>query len=361
MGPPGGRPGPQEHASDALSRPARGSSVRPRRDLSPEGTAGPHVEQEWPQRLGRSAALTPHNPAEQTGPSAGAATRVEGSPPEPTRSSVARPPAEELRLSDWFHPGKRPDVVAITDWLAPVIWEGTFNRRVLGRYYGRQNLTIGLAVLATGRTADRYLELFMRSANKHFMSGYRVVFYIMVDDPLRTFKVLPIKGDRWGDFHLTRMSSLAEHILGHIEDEVDFLFSMTVNRVFQNDFGVETLGASVAQLHAWWYFKNKDIPYERRPKSAACIPFGQGDFYYDGSVIGGRPLEVLTLIEGYLQGVAQDHKDGLNSTYERHLNKYFFTHKPTKLLSPEYSWTAALRPPAQVWSVKATRLSRRYF
>ena len=46
---------------------------------------------------------------------------------------------------------KRPDVVTITDWLAPVIWEGTFNRQVLGRYYGRQNLTIGLAVLATGR------------------------------------------------------------------------------------------------------------------------------------------------------------------------------------------------------------------
>ncbi|XP_042820198.1 putative glycosyltransferase 6 domain-containing protein 1 isoform X2 [Panthera tigris] len=266
---------------------------------------------------------------------------------------------------------KRPDVVTITDWLAPVIWEGTFNRQVLGRYYRRQNLTIGLAVLATGRTADQYLEVFMRSANKHFMTGYRVVFYIMVDalsrlpdlepDPLRTFKVLPIKGDRWGDFHLTRMSSLAEHILGHIEDEVDFLFSMTVNRVFQNDFGVETLGTSVAQLHAWWYFKNKDIPYERRPKSAACIPFGQGDFYYDGSVIGGRPLEVLAVIEGYLQGVTHDHKNGLNSTYERHLNKYFFTHKPTKLLSPEYSWNAALRPPAQVWSVKATRLSRRYF
>ena len=46
---------------------------------------------------------------------------------------------------------KRPDVVTITDWLAPVIWEGTFNRQVLGRYYRRQNLTIGLAVLATGR------------------------------------------------------------------------------------------------------------------------------------------------------------------------------------------------------------------
>ena len=46
---------------------------------------------------------------------------------------------------------KRPDVVTTTDWLAPVIWEGTFNRRVLEEYYRGQDLTIGLAVLATGR------------------------------------------------------------------------------------------------------------------------------------------------------------------------------------------------------------------
>ncbi|XP_041581159.1 putative glycosyltransferase 6 domain-containing protein 1 [Vulpes lagopus] len=295
----------------------------------------------------------------------------EGGEPMPspfTASKLVLRDEVELRLSDWFNPRKRPDVVTTTDWLAPVIWEGTFNRRVLEEYYRGQDLTIGLAVLATGRTADQYLELFMQSANKHFMTGYRVIFYIMVDamcqlpnlepGPLQTFQVFTIREDSREDFHLMHMKNLASHILGHIQDEVDFLFSMTANRVFQNDFGVETLGTSVAQLHAWWYFKDiKDFPYERRFRSAACILLGEGDFYYDGSVVGGTPLEILDFIQEYLEGMIHDKENGLNSTYERYLNKYFFTHKPTKLLSPEYSWDTALQLPAQIWLVKAAQCS----
>lgn len=48
---------------------------------------------------------------------------------------------------------KRPDVIATTGWLAPVIWEGTYDRQVLDKYYKRLNITIGLAVLATGKYA----------------------------------------------------------------------------------------------------------------------------------------------------------------------------------------------------------------
>nr|XP_044634841.1 N-acetyllactosaminide alpha-1,3-galactosyltransferase-like 1 isoform X5 [Equus asinus] len=58
--------------------------------------------------------------------------------------------AEEPQLSDWFNPKKRPDVITTTDWLAPVIWEGTYNRQVLEKYYKRLNITVGLAVCATG-------------------------------------------------------------------------------------------------------------------------------------------------------------------------------------------------------------------
>lgn len=46
---------------------------------------------------------------------------------------------------------KRPDVIATTDWRAPVIWEGTFNRQALWSRYRERNLTVGLAVFAVGR------------------------------------------------------------------------------------------------------------------------------------------------------------------------------------------------------------------
>ncbi|XP_041530938.1 putative glycosyltransferase 6 domain-containing protein 1 isoform X2 [Microtus oregoni] len=258
----------------------------------------------------------------------------------------------------------RVDVITTTDWLAPVIWEGTFDREALEKYYRKQNITVGLVVFAVGRLTDQYLDPFLRSASKFFMPGYKVIFYVMVDrflqlpemdySPRQSFQIHLIGEERWwNDFDLMRMKLLGEHIQDHIRYEVDFLFSMSANLVFQSEFGVETLSVSVAQLHAWWYFrKTGDLPYERRPASAAYIPFGLGDFYYAGTIVGGVPLKVLDLTQEYMKGIVLDAENGLNSTYEKYLNKYFFLNKPTKLLSPEYSWDPTFHTLRQVRSMK---------
>ncbi|KAL6036700.1 hypothetical protein STEG23_001069 [Scotinomys teguina] len=271
---------------------------------------------------------------------------------------------EELPPSDWFNPRRRMDVVTTTDWLAPVIWEGSFDREALEKHYRKQNITVGLAVFAVGSLTDQYLDPFLQSASKFFMPGYRVIFYVMVDrylqlpemdyNPLQSFQIHMIGEERWwNNFDLMRMKILAEHIQEHIKYEVDFLFTMSANLVFQYEFGVETLSTSVAQLHAWWYFrKTKNFPYERRPMSAAYIPFGLGDFYYAGTIIGGVPFQVLDFTQEYLKDVVWDAENGLNSTYEKYLNKYFFLNKPTKLLSPEYSWDPTFNIPWQVWYMK---------
>ncbi|XP_047381476.1 N-acetyllactosaminide alpha-1,3-galactosyltransferase-like 1 [Sciurus carolinensis] len=271
---------------------------------------------------------------------------------------------EEPQLSNWFNSNKRPDVITITDWHAPVIWQGTYNRQVLEKYYKSLNITIGLATVATGKFINLYLEQFIESADKHFMVGYNVIFYILIDDTrriphvelstFRTYKMLPLRKDESvEDSDFVYMKNLNAHLIDYIQHEVNFFFVMAINQIFKSDFGVETLGESVAQLHAWWYFKNtREYPYERRTKSTAFIPFGQGDFYYHRAIFGGTPHTITTFIRQYLKGFMQDTTKELNSIYESYLNKYFFVNKPTKLLSPEYNWDPSFKTPPQIKHVK---------
>lgn len=210
------------------------------------------------------------------------------------------------------------------------------------------------------------MERFLRSAAVHFMPGQRVIFYIILDSyveppdieprPLQSFQILMMDEEWWlPSLKLMCLKVLEEHLVSHIREEVDFFFSMDSSLFFQGDFGLETLGTLVAQLHIWWYFQNQILPYERRSSSEAYIPLGQGDFYYGDTILGGTPWQVLDLVEWCLKGMVQDLQNGLNSTFEKYLNKYFFLHKPTKLLSPEYGWDLRFNLPPQVRYIKVAQ------
>ncbi|XP_033851114.3 N-acetyllactosaminide alpha-1,3-galactosyltransferase-like isoform X2 [Acipenser ruthenus] len=244
-----------------------------------------------------------------------------------------------------------------TPWNAPILWEGTFNRTYLEQFYRNNPVTIGLTVFALGKYLDKYLEKFLASADKYFMPGHKVIYYVMVDDHSKlpyieygTRRFLKsrvvAKEARWQDISMMRMKTLADMLQDFIKDEVDYVFCMDVDMDFRAPYGVETLGelvlsTLVAAIHPGYYKNPREVfPYERRPASQAYVPLDQGDFYYAGAMIGGLIENVRALTRTCHQAILIDKLNDIEAVWqeESHLNKYFLQHKPTKLLSPEYLW-----------------------
>ncbi|XP_026851782.2 globoside alpha-1,3-N-acetylgalactosaminyltransferase 1-like isoform X2 [Electrophorus electricus] len=245
----------------------------------------------------------------------------------------------------------RKDVITVTPWLAPVVWEETFDKTLIDAIYKMQNITVATTVFALGKYVQ-FLKDFLESAERHYLQGYRVHYYIFTDQPEaipmvtlganRNLTTLKIPGSsRWQEITLRRMEKLEKLIDTQMINEVDYIFSLDVDTKFYGHWGAETLGDIVAVIHPGYYSTPRDeFPYERRPESQAYIPQGMGDYYYGGAVIGGLVEEVHKLAKTCRMQLDVDKANSIEAAWqeESHLNKYFLYNKPSKILSPEYLW-----------------------
>ncbi|XP_040591465.1 histo-blood group ABO system transferase 1-like [Mesocricetus auratus] len=274
------------------------------------------------------------------------------------RASVASEGKHRLRdtqLSKLIYPQPsvltptRRDVIVLTSWLAPIVWEGTFNIGILNKQFQLQNDTIGLTVFAL-RNHTVYLEQFLRSADTFFMVGYRVNFYVFTDQP-HAVPRLPLRDERKVitfqipsfehslDNSMQRMKFISVYSKQRLREEVAYLVCSDVDVTFQNAVGVEILSPLFATLHLSFYMSNREVfRYERRPKSQAYIPKDEGDFYYTGSLFGGSVAEIHRLTAACHQMIVTDKSNNIEALWhdESYLNKYLLYHKPTKILSSEY-------------------------
>ncbi|XP_062937712.1 histo-blood group ABO system transferase-like [Cynocephalus volans] len=249
----------------------------------------------------------------------------------------------------------RNDVLVVTPWLAPIVWEGTFNIDILNAQFRLHNVTIGLTVFAIKKYVV-FLKLFLETAEKHFMVGYRVNYYVFTDRPAevprvalgdgRRLEVLEARSyARWQDVSMRRMEVIGDFSERRFLREVDYLVCADVDMQFRDHVGVEILSPLFGTLHPGYYGRGREaFPYERRPRSQAHIPRDEGDFYYMGAFFGGSVPEVQRLTKACHQAMMTDKASGVEAVWhdESHLNKYLLYHKPTKVLSPEYMWDERL-------------------
>ncbi|RVE74189.1 hypothetical protein OJAV_G00019470 [Oryzias javanicus] len=244
----------------------------------------------------------------------------------------------------------RYDVPTRSPWNAPIIWELMFDPDLHDETHKLAGTSVALTVFAVGRYLDAYLETFLTSAEKHFMVGLPVTFYVFTDEPekvpsitlapRRHVKVMKVERySRWQDISMMRMKTISELIEKELRHNFNYVFCFDVDQKFYKRFGSEALGESVATIHAHYLKLPKErYTYDRNPKSKAYME--KGDYYYHAAVFGGSCDKVKALADYCYLSTMEDKLNNVEALWhdESHLNKYFWLNKPTRLLSPEYCW-----------------------
>ncbi|XP_052459449.1 globoside alpha-1,3-N-acetylgalactosaminyltransferase 1-like [Carassius gibelio] len=269
--------------------------------------------------------------------------------------------------------GSRADVASVSSWLAPIIWEGTFNPILIDSIYKQHNLTIATTVFALGKYT-RFVKDFLESAEQHYFVGFRVHYYLFTDQPEsipevkmgenRNLTVLKIQSlNRWQDISMSRMEKLEKLIENELANEADYIFCLDIDTKFYGRWGVESLGRLVGVIHPWLFDAPRDrFTYERRPESQAYIPAGEGDYYYAGAAFGGSLEDVHQLTKTCREKLLIDAANSIEAVWqeESHLNKYFLLNKPSKLLSPEYMWRDINEKAAQIKVIRFSNVAKNY-
>ncbi|KPP58250.1 Globoside alpha-1,3-N-acetylgalactosaminyltransferase 1-like [Scleropages formosus] len=246
---------------------------------------------------------------------------------------------------------RRSDVVTVTPWLAPIVWEGTFDPLLIDAIYRPMNFSIAATVFAVGKYI-RFLKDFLETAEEHFMVGFKVHYHIFTDQPDEVPQVSMGDGrnisvhhiaklNRWQDISSSRMRIIQNLIEEQVHREADYIFCLDVDTKFHFRWGAEALDQLVAQIHPWFYDMSRNqFTYERRPISTAYIPQDKGDFYYIGAMFGGMVEDVHRLVQTCCRNLEADSANGIEAAWqeESHLNWYLLYNKPSKVLSPEYLW-----------------------
>ncbi|XP_028303280.1 globoside alpha-1,3-N-acetylgalactosaminyltransferase 1-like isoform X3 [Gouania willdenowi] len=206
----------------------------------------------------------------------------------------------------------------MTPWGAPLVWGDSPNSAWRRAKFGQQGIQTGLFVLVVG-TYTRFIKRFLTSAETHFLPE------------------LP----GWDRLSYRRMPLLADAIKDPIGSEVDYIFCADVDQEFVAPVEEEILGDLVATLHPELYGMQRSVyPYEDDEGSFAFVEEEEGEYYYTSELYGGLVSEMYKLARACSVLLFQDQANGVTARglEESYLNRYLIDHRPTCVLSPEYSW-----------------------
>lgn len=200
-----------------------------------------------------------------------------------------------------------------------------------------------------------FFKDFFETCESLFLKGHEKKYFVFTDGESELFNnpnVCKIHQNQLGWPYDTFMRF---HMFCSIEkalSDMDFLFFFNANMKFIELIGKEILADQsndwlIGVNHPGYYKEQiKDFPYDRNPESTAFIPVGQGKYYYQGCLNGGRSEEYLEMARQLAKNIDDDKAKGIIARWhdESHLNHYFLSKNP-KLLDCSYAYPESLTLP----------------
>jgi len=237
---------------------------------------------------------------------------------------------------------------------------------------------IGICIAATGSYTQYVPEFFTEDLIQLLLPEEEVYFFVLTDQPsipplpnevinrtfivpVTVFRSPPMDRERWIS---DQRALFTDHSLAGAP--MDYLFLMDIDLVVLNKVGSEILGKLVGVVHFcsiyftgneimgphkkeyprgkhgeyWGAFPqcNTGMNYENDPRSAAYIALPDRRRYYRGGFLGGETQAFLDLCKSVADTMDADEKIGIRAITadEAHVNRYFHTNIPERVLSVEY-------------------------
>ena len=207
-------------------------------------------------------------------------------------------------------------------------------------------MRIGIIFIATGKYYI-FSKGLIESFENLFLPGHEKEYFIFTDntDP-------DIKGDNihyiikekeeWPFDSLNRFKNIYEN--AGLFSDIDFIFFTNANMKALQQVNSEILPNEdydfSAVIHPGYFLDSKEqFPYERNPDSLAYIPYGEGEYYYQGCFFGGRKNKFMEMSKVLAENTKKDLDNDIIAKVidESHMNKYLLD-KKVMAISPVYSY-----------------------
>lgn len=205
---------------------------------------------------------------------------------------------------------------------------------------------VAILYIGTGRYTIFWDE-FYRSCEKNLFRNSEKHYFFFTDsqefESNDKITIVPQENLGW-----PLITALRYKILNKVKDQLDgydyaFFFNgnmEVIHEVKEEEiFPTEEDGYIVAPLHSCnkRVKTNYEFDYERNPKSASYIPYGEGKHYFHAGLLGGRIQEFKELLDTCEKMMDEDLKNNFIPKFhdESVFNKYVLT-RPHKILSNNY-------------------------